>query len=97
MSNKIYCGTGKEKVFSDGGSVINVTLSLDGMKQWFEEYGFTTDAGKKKLGLVVQRRREPDQYGHTHNLMINTYKPEQSHRPEENQKAESGPEEDIPF
>ena len=81
MSDKIYIGTGTEKTFNDGGSLINVTLSLDGMKDHFEKYGFTTDQGKKKLGIVISRRKEPDQYGHTHKVMVNTYKPDEQHRP----------------
>jgi len=83
MSDKIYIGTGTEKVFDDGSSLVNVTLSLDGMGEHFKNYGFTTDAGKKKIGIVISRRKEPDQYGHTHKVVLNTYKPEEQHRPVE--------------
>ena len=80
---KIYIGTGTEKVFKDGSSLINITLSLDGLKDHFENYGFTTQQGKKKLGITVSRRKEPDQYGHTHKVILNTFKPEEQHRPVE--------------
>ncbi len=91
MSEKIYIGTGKEKFFADGSSLINVTLSLDGLRELFENYGFTTEQGKKKLGIVISKRKEPDQYGHTHKVMINTYKPEQEHRPDSVENQENDP------
>jgi len=85
---KIYVGSATEKIFDNGDSLINVTLSLDGLKGHFENYGFTTDQGKKKLGIVVSKRKEPDQFGHTHKVMINTYKPENVHRPPETEPEE---------
>lgn len=77
MSEKIYIGNGKEKTFDNGGSIINITIGLDGIKEYFEKYGFTTDQGKKKLKLVVSKRRETDQYGNTHFVTVDTFKPEQ--------------------
>ena len=82
MSDKIYIGTAKEKTFSDGGSIINIMLSLDGMKGHFDNYGFTTDQGKKKIKLVLSQRKEPDQYGNTHYVTVDTWKPE-TQEPEE--------------
>ncbi len=77
MNEKIYIGNGKEKTFDNGGSIINITIGLDGIKEYFEDYGFTTDQGKKKLKLVVSKRREADQYGNTHSVTVDTFKPEQ--------------------
>ena len=43
MNDKIYIGSGREKTFDNGGSIINITIGLDGIKEYFEKYGFTTD------------------------------------------------------
>jgi len=77
MSEKIYIGSGKEKVFPDGGSVINCMITLDGLNQIFKDHGFTTDKGVKKLKIIVGKRREPDQWGNTHSVEIDTWKPQQ--------------------
>jgi len=96
MSEKIYIGTGTEKFFNNGDSLINVTLSLDELEEHFTNYGFTTDQGKKKLGIVVSKRKETDQFGHTHKVMINTYKPESQHRPA-TPEPQPIDEDDLPF
>ena len=93
MSDKIYIGSGKKKVFQDGGSVINCMITMDGLAQIFKDHGFTTQNGVKKLKLIIGKRREIDQYGNSHYVQIDTWKPEQkttSQQPEEF-------EDDIPF
>jgi len=77
MSEKIYIGSGKKKTFNNGGEIISITIGLDGLKELYEKYGFETDAGKKKLKLNVSARREVDQYGNTHYVTVDTWKPEQ--------------------
>ncbi len=95
MSEKIYIGNGKEKHFNDGGSVINLTIGLDGIAQYFKDYGFTTDQGKKKLKLVVQKRREIDQYGNSHYVCIDQFKPDSSKS--NNSSHNTNDDENIPF
>ncbi len=73
---KIYVGSGKLKVFNNGGSIIDIALTLDGIGAYFEKYGFTTKNGKKMIRLVLSERREADKFGNTHTLTINTWKPE---------------------
>jgi hypothetical protein len=85
MSEKIYVGNGKKKTFQNGGSIIDISLTLTGIKELFQKYGFTTDAGKQIIRLQLTERREPDRYGNTHSLTVNTWKPD-------GQK-----EDDIPF
>jgi|WetSurMetagenome_2_1015567.scaffolds.fasta_scaffold02367_13 hypothetical protein len=74
-TEKIYVGSGKEHKFPDGGSSIKVSVCLDGLGKLFEQYGYTTKSGKKYLNLIVQTRREPGQYGETHSVTIDTWKP----------------------
>lgn len=75
MADHIYCGSGKEKTFADGGSIITVTVDIDTLNREFPNYGFTTDGGKRKIRIKVGRRREIDQYGNSHNVEIDTWKP----------------------
>ena len=94
MNDKIFIGNGKEKVFDNGGSVINATITLDGFKKYFEDYGFTTKQGKKMLKIIIGKRREPDKYGKTHYVELDTWKPGQV--PAGNLDQQQG-EEEIPF
>ena len=69
VKDKIYVGSGKEKFDGDQVSV-SVCLS-DLPKDWIFEYN-----NKKYVKLIVQKKREVDQYGKTHYVAIDTFKPE---------------------
>ncbi len=86
MSDKIYCGNGKEKVFQDGGSIIEVLLDVDDLAKNFKEHGFTTNGNppKRKIRIKVCRSRNVDQYGNTHYAEIDTWKPNQQNQPQGN-------------
>lgn len=90
MSEKIYVGKGKKIEFSNGGSKIHLTLTLDGMKDFFEKYGFTArNSGKKMIKLDICEMKNPDEWENTHYATIDTYKP--------NQAPIDDPEEEMPF
>ena len=76
MADKIYCGNGKEKKFDNGGSIVSITVDIETLQRNFAEYGFTTEQGKKKMRLDVSERRAPDNYGNTHAVTVNTWKPD---------------------
>jgi len=76
--NKIYCGNGKEKFFNNGGSVVNLMVDLTTLEKYFTEYGFTSNAGNKKIKLKVFKNMNIDNYGNTHNVQIDTFKPNKS-------------------
>ncbi len=80
---KIYIGNGKRRTFDNGGEIISITITLDGLKKYFDLYGFTTDAGKKKIRLDVAKRREPDKFGNTHTVTVNTWKPDPEQKPKQ--------------
>lgn len=77
MADKIYVGNGKERTFDNGGSVITITVDVDALINACKDYGFTTEAGKRKIRLKVAQRREIDQYGNSHLVEVDTWKPEQ--------------------
>lgn len=94
MSDKIYVGSGKKIDFTGGGSKISITLTLDGLKEYFEKYGFTAKkSGKKMLKFDVCERREPDEWENTHYVIVDTWKPDSP----QSTSPEIGLEDDIPF
>lgn len=74
--DKIFCGSGKKKEFQNGGSITTLSLDLDALINNFEEYGFTTQAGKRIIKVKASSKREVDQYGNTHSAEIDTWKPD---------------------
>tara|TARA_R100001530_G_scaffold60360_3_gene43651 strand:+ start:11075 stop:11365 length:291 start_codon:yes stop_codon:yes gene_type:complete len=89
---KIYVGSGVSKF---EGNLIACSVCLTDLPQ---EHMFEYD-GKKYIKLVVQQKRETDQYGKTHYVAVDTFKPDPNHKKEEAvsdtpAEAEQG---DLPF
>ena len=89
MSEKIYCGSGKEKQFENGGSQITVTLNMDELEKYFSDYGFVTNTGKKTIKVKIGKRREAGQYGETHTVEIDTFKPSPSSGEQKTKRQEA--------
>lgn len=64
-------------------------MNLAELKEHIYDYN-----GKKYVNLTVGARKEPDQFGKTHYVKINTFKPE-----EKKAKSEkvAEPKDDLPF
>ena len=90
VKDKIYVGSGKEKFDGDQVSV-SVCLS-DLPKDWIFEYN-----NKKYVKLIVQKKREVDQYGKTHYVAIDTFKPDAKNNQSDTPPAPTEPEDDLPF
>lgn len=73
--DKIYVGSGKERKFDGGGSVINVTLDLDKLVAEYMNHGFKTNNGEKKIRITIGQRKEVGQYGDTHTVTLDTWHP----------------------
>ena len=73
MSNEnIYCGRGTEKFFDEVRSLVNFTIDLAKLKDHVYEYN-----GKKYVNLTIGANRDgANEYGKTHYVKINTFKPE---------------------
>jgi CelD/BcsL family acetyltransferase involved in cellulose biosynthesis len=84
--DKIYVGSGVSKF--DGDQVACSLCLTDLPQEHMFEYN-----GKKYVKLIVQKKREADQYGKTHYVAIDTWKPEP--KVEEKKVAEQEP--DLPF
>jgi hypothetical protein len=70
MSEKIYIGRGK-KVGQYG--TIGVSICIDDIPK---EHITKANNGKRYLNLNISEKREVDQYGYTHTVSIDTWKPE---------------------
>ena len=71
---KIYVGSGKEKF---DGNLIDVSINLSKIsgasKDYIFEYG-----GDKFIKLKVVKKKEIDEYGKSHYIEVDTWKPESS-------------------
>jgi len=84
MEDKIYVGSGVEKF---DGNLISCSLCLTDLPS---EHMFDGKNGKKYIKLNVQKKKETDQFGKTHYVAVDTWKPE----PKKEQEQDS---EDLPF
>ena len=67
---KIYCGSGKETKYG-----INFSVCLSDLpKEWITE----GKNGKKYINLQLNKKREVDQWGKTHSVTVNTWKPDKN-------------------
>ena len=83
--DKIYLGNGKE--FFDGNE-IKFSLNLTKLKEAAEHIFEFKD--NKYIKLKVCKKKETDEYGKTHYVQIDTFKPKDDFEPKQE-------EEDIPF
>ena len=93
---KLYCGSGKSHTFPSGGTKIAVALDLDMLAKHFKEHGFTTQGGKRMIKVDVVEKREVDQYGKTHYLSIDTWKPDGQQQGNSPKSATQGFQDDDP-
>lgn len=105
MADKKYLnGNGKEVIFSDGNSLINVYIDLDDAKE--KGLIFKTKQGRNGLAFTLARKSEPGEYGDTHYLY---HKDKGSAsapvkkvtktvtKPDTGQAKETSPSDDLPF
>ena len=97
---KIYVGSGKEKF---EGSLINTTINLSKISKTSEDFIFEY-GGDKFIKLKVVKKKEMDEYGKSHYVEVDTWKPESSASAGdkgidfgEPMKREEHPDEELPF
>lgn len=72
MADKIYCGSGKEITFNDGGSLLKIKLGpndLNAINDWANNNGGWCN-------IKVAKRREVSDKGYTHYLEIDQWRPD---------------------
>jgi len=73
MSDKIYCGRGKR--FGHYGT-ISINICVDDIPKEYITKSNTN--GKRYVKLNVDEKREPDPYGNTHTVSVDTWRPASS-------------------
>lgn len=93
QKERIYVGKGTKAGQFD---LTNISVCIDNCEPHMFEYN-----GKRYIKLTVGGLREPDQYGKTHSVWINDYKPNKENSAQGNQPstvaASNVKEADLPF
>jgi len=85
MSEKTYVkGNAKEHVFQDGGSVLNISIDASDIDKSKLVKG-------KYLNISISRRKEVGQYGDTHSMIYNEYKPKNADGMDQTPPEEQAP------
>jgi len=71
-NDKIFCGSGK--TFGQYGA-IGINICIDDIPA---EFIFTGNNGKRYVKMNVRAKKNPDNYGNTHYVEVNTWKPNQN-------------------
>jgi len=71
MADKIYLASIKERLFPDGGSCLNVSF---GPKDF--EILQANRNEKGWVNLKITKRREQSEYGQTHSMVIDDWRPD---------------------
>lgn len=72
--DKIFCGSGKDFRFQNGGQSLSLTIDVDALAKAYKDHGFEYN-GTRYIKLKAVQKREPDQHGKTHYVEVDTYKP----------------------
>jgi hypothetical protein len=93
MAEKIYCGKGKK-----GNYGVKLNLCITDL----EQYITTATNGKRYIRLELNEMRQPDQWGNTHSVTVDTWKPNQGvatdhSNAEADGYAPQGNPDDLPF
>ena len=71
---KIFVGSGKEKF---DGNLIDVSINLSKISKNAKDFIFEY-SGDKYIKLKVTKKKEMDEYGKSHYVEVDTWKPESS-------------------
>lgn len=74
IKDKIYVGNGKTKT-TQYGDLLSVTLDLDTLVREFDNHGFLSGKGEKKIKVTILKKKEIGEYGDTHYLTLDTWHP----------------------
>lgn len=86
----IYVGRGKTSKYG-----VRMSLCLSDIPK---EHITTSNNGKKYINLELNEKRQPDTYGNTHSIKVDTWKPGQAQTPAPRQQApQPAADNDLPF
>lgn len=92
--DKIFIGSGVEKF---DGNLIESAICLTDITKNASEYIYDYN-GKKYINIKTQKKKETDEYGKTHFVEVNTWKPEKSAEVKKEPQVEAQTSiDDLPF
>ena len=68
---KSFC---KEKIFDNGGSIVKISISK-------EDFNKLETTEKEYVNLVLAKRKEVSQFGDTHYIYLDDFKPKKNDLP----------------
>lgn len=86
---KIYCGSGKAHATYD---IVNIDVCIEKIPK---EFISEDKNGNKWLKLTVSKKREVDQYGKSHTVTVNTWRPSAQNQDTQFNNSTDG--QDLPF
>jgi hypothetical protein len=69
--DKIYVGSGKESMYG-----MRIEVCLEQLQLYAEQNLKPSNNGKTYVKLDISKRKQPDNFGNTQAVSINTWKPE---------------------
>ena len=94
MADKIYLGNGTEKF---DGDVVDFSINLTKLREEASDFIFEYN-GQEYIKLKSGRKRNgADDYGKTHYIEVNTFKPTQGAQGQAKEDAKELTDDDIPF
>ncbi len=83
-NQKIWCGSGKEKF---DGDLISLNICLSDIPK---EHINTGSNGKKYIRLNAGKKRNGvDDYGNSHGVSVDTWKPDPNNQPQQNNQQQT--------
>lgn len=84
MTKTFIKGSAAKAITGQYGEFFNLSFKLEELAQYANEKGY--------INMTMSKRKEVGQYGDTHSLTLNEYKPKQEVKQEEDVSVE-----DLPF
>jgi len=73
MTDKIFCGSGKQHIFDSGAVAVNCMIVLSDIPK---EHIFTVGDGKKAVRIKVTPKRNQEEGKPSHYCEVDTWRPE---------------------
>ncbi len=91
FNDRIYCGKGKQGKYG-----VKLNICLDDIPA---EHTTTGKNGKRYARLELKESRKPDDYGNTHYVEVDTWKPDGQRRESapSGSKPAAPPDDELPF
>lgn len=80
MAEKVYVKGSAKKIQFDNGSLMKVSFNINDFAKKGESFDSVKDVANEKgwVNILIKEKREVDDYGNTHYIELDTWKPDPS-------------------